>query len=234
MRVAVLAGSLAAGIRIATEIERLPAVDVSIVCLNQGMRSPFLRWLREIALLLKSFGWQSLTKLWGYARSRKLVILARAPDDPGAVERLRGLQSDVGLHTTNVIYREATIAAFRLGILNAHIGILPGYRGRSVAEWSVLHGDPTGVTVFFIDSGIDTGSRIVLREVNPAKDSTSVRALKARLFASDVRLYRQALETLMAEGFEYQYNDVSQGKRYYVMSSLLTGVVDTILEDGRS
>ncbi len=215
----------------ATEIERVAGVDISIVCLNQGMRLPVLRWLREIVLLLKSFGWQYLTKLWSYARSRKLVILAGAPDDPAAVERLRGLQSDIGLHTTNVVYREATIAAFRLGILNAHIGILPGYRGRSVAEWSVLHGDPTGVTVFFIDSGIDTGSRIVLREVNPAKDSTSVQALKARLFASDVRLYRQALEKLLSEGFEYQYNDVSQGKRYYVMSSLLTGVVDTILED---
>jgi hypothetical protein len=229
MRVAAIAGSLAAGVRIATEIERLPAVDVSIVCLNQGMRSPFLRWLREFALLLKCFRWQYLTKLWSYARSRKLVILARAPDDPTAVEQLRGLQSDVGLHTTNVIYREATIAAFRLGILNAHIGVLPGYRGRSVAEWSVLQRNPTGITVFFIDSGIDTGSRIVLREVIPARGSASVQALKARLFGFDARLYRQALEVLLSEGFEYQYNDVSLGKRYYVMSSLLTGVVDTML-----
>jgi Formyl transferase len=229
MRVAVIAGSLAAGMRIATEIDRLPAVDISIVCLNQGMRSPFLRWLREFALLLKCFRWQHLTKLWGYASTGKLLILVGAPDDPAVVEQLRGLQSDVGLHTTNVIYREATIAAFRLGILNAHIGVLPGYRGRSVAEWSVLQGSPTGITVFFIDSGIDTGPRIVLREVIPAKGRTSVQALKAELFGSDARLYRQALEALLSEGFQCQYNDVSQGKRYYVMSSLLTEVVDTML-----
>jgi folate-dependent phosphoribosylglycinamide formyltransferase PurN len=231
MRVAVIAGSLAVGLRIAAEIERLPVVDVSIVCANQGMRPLFLRWLREIALLMKSFRWRYLTKLWRYARSRKLLILARDPDDPVAVEQIRELQFDLGLHGVNVIYREATIAAFRLGILNAHIGILPGYRGRSVAEWSVLQGDPTGITVFFIDSGIDTGPRIVLREVIPSKGSASVQALKARLFASDARIYRQALEALMSEGFEYQYNDVSLGKRYYVMSSLLTGVVDTILVD---
>jgi Formyl transferase len=228
-RVAAIAGSLAAGIRIATEVERLPAVDLSIVCLNQEMRSPFLRWLREFALLLKSFRWQYLTKLWSYARSGKLVILACAPDDPAAAEQLRGLQYDLGLHAANVIYREATIAAFRLGILNAHIGILPGYRGRCVAEWSVLQGDPTGITVFFIDGGIDTGSRIVMREVIPVEDSASVKALKARLFACDARLFRQAVDALLSEGFEYQYNDVSQGKRYYVMSNLLTGVVDTML-----
>jgi Formyl transferase len=230
MRVAAIAGSLAAGIRIATEVERLPAVELSIVCLNQGMRSPWLRWLRELALLLKSFRWRTYsTKLWSYARAGKLVILDQPADDPASLELLRGLQCDLGLHAANVIYREATIAAFRLGILNAHIGMLPGYRGRSVAEWSILQGDPTGITVFFIDGGIDTGSRIVLREVIPVGWTASMQEVKSRLFAADARLYRQALEALLAEGFEYQYNDVSLGKRYYVMSDLLTGVVDTIL-----
>src|SRR5271156_1926057 len=193
MRVAAIAGSLAEGIRLATEVEHVPAVDVSIICCNLGLRPPFLRWLREFVLILKSFpSLTYITKLWSYARSDKLVILYGALDGPASVERLRSLQCDVGLHAANVIYREATIAAFRLGILNAHIGVLPGYRGRSVAEWSVLQGDPTGITVFFIDSGIDTGSRIVLREVIPVEDSASARALKARLFGSEARLYRRA------------------------------------------
>jgi hypothetical protein len=38
------------------------------------------------------------------------------------------------LHATDVIYRTETLQAFRLGILNAHIGVLPRYRGRSVME----------------------------------------------------------------------------------------------------
>ncbi len=231
MRVAAIAGSLAAGIRLATEVERVPAVDVSIICCNLATRPPFLRWLREFVLILKLLPSQSyITKLWSYARSDKLVMLYRALDDPASVERLRSLQCDVGLHAANVIYREATIAAFRLGILNAHIGILPGYRGRSVAEWSVLQGDPTGTTIFFIDNGIDTGARIVLREFTPSRDSTSVRALKTILFGRSERLYRKALEALASDGFQYDHNDVSQGKRYYVMSKMLTKVVDTILE----
>jgi hypothetical protein len=230
MRVAVIAASLTAGMRIATEVERASAVDVSILCCNLEMKSPFIRWLRELALALKSFHWQTdITKLWSYARSGRLAILHHPLDHPASIERLTALQYDVGLHTANVIYREATIAAFRLGILNAHIGILPAYRGRSVAQWSVLQGDPTGVTVFFIDAGIDTGSRIVLRESIPVGDSKSVRALKRMLFGYDARLYRQALEALASDGFAYLYNDVSQGKRYYVMSGLLNEVVDTVL-----
>jgi hypothetical protein len=230
MRVAVIAASLAAGIRIATEVEHVPSVDVSIVCCNLEMRSPLIRWLRECGLALKSFRWQTyITKLWAYAHSGKLVILNQPLDDPTTVERLRALQCDVGLHAANVIYREATIAAFQLGILNAHIGILPGYRGRSVAQWSVLRGDPVGTTVFFIDGGIDTGSRIVLRAVIPSGENTNVRALKTMLFDCDARLYRKALEALTSEGFAYEYNDISHGKRYYVMSRILNEVVDTIL-----
>jgi hypothetical protein len=233
MRVAVIAGSLSAGIRIAAEVERLPAVDFFIVCCNLGERQPFLRWLRELAIARQSFRWQThVTTLWRYARSGKFMILNHALDDPTSLQRLKTLHCDVGLHAANLIYREGTIAAFRLGILNAHIGILPDYRGRSVAEWSVLRGDPTGITVFFIDAGIDTGSRIVLREFIPSGDSTSVRALKKMLLACDARLYRKALEALSSEGFEYEHSNVSMGKRYYVMSKILTSVVDTILSNG--
>jgi Formyl transferase len=233
MRVAVISGSLAAGMRIAAEIEPLPGIDLCIVSCNLKMRSPFLRWLREVAHALSSSRWQTyITKAWSYARSGKLVILDRPLDDPASVDRVSKLRCDVGLHTVNVIYRQATIEAFRLGILNAHIGILPGYRGRSVAEWSVLQGDPTGITVFFIDSGIDTGARIVLREFISAAGTTSVRALKTMLFGYDARLYRKALEALSSEEFNYDHNDVSNGKRYYVMSKLFSRMADTILGSG--
>jgi hypothetical protein len=231
MRVAAITDSLATGVRIAREVEHLPTVDFSIVCCNLGMRPAFRRWLREFALALKSFRWhQYITKLWSYSRSGRLVILNQPLDDPASVERLKVLHCDVGLHAANVIYRDATIAAFRLGILNAHIGILPGYRGRSVAEWSVLQGDPTAITVFFIDSGIDTGSRIVLREFIPSTNCKNVRELKSTLFGCDARLYRKALEVVASDGFHCEHNDVSKGKRYYVMSRILTSAVDTILK----
>src|SRR6266446_5088714 len=149
MRVAIIAGSMAIAIRVAKEIENLPTVDVSIVLCNLRMRPPLLRWARELLLALKSFQWLAFAgRVYDYVKARKLMILRRPLDDSISTERLRSLQCDVGLHAANVIYREPTISAFRLGILNAHIGILPKYRGRCVAEWSILQGDSTGVTVF--------------------------------------------------------------------------------------
>ena len=233
MRVAVISGSLATGIRIASEVERLPGVEVLIVDCNVRMRSPLFRWLRELALALKSFPWCGYArKLWSYRRSGKLVILDHTLNDSESLERLKSLECDIGLHAANVIYRQPTIDAFRLGILNAHIGILPEYRGRSVAEWSILYGDPTGVTVFFIDSGIDTGSRIILRERISPRDCRSVRSLKTMLFGFDAILYRQALAALASNGFRYTHNEVSRGKRYYVMSKILSSSVENILKAG--
>jgi methionyl-tRNA formyltransferase len=228
MRVAVIAGSIAAGVRIAEEMRSLPGVEVFVIACNAGRRSAALRWTREFAVLGKSCGPRRLASIWRFARSNRLLVLG-ALDEPGASERLRSLQCDVGLHAANVIYRQQTISAFRLGILNAHIGILPQYRGRSVAEWSVLQGDSTGVTVFFIDSGIDTGARIVLREFIPVNGARSAAKLKNQLFACDARLYRRALEALMSPGFQSQNNEIARGQRYYVMSRLFTEVVDEIL-----
>src|SRR5260370_39285000 len=232
MRIAVVASSIAAGVRIAGEIEKLAGVDVFVVVCNAGARSAPLRWSREPFVALKSFALRTLAaKAWSYARLGKLIIMRRPLDDSMSIARLRSLQCDVGLHAANVIYREPTISAFRLGILNAHIGILPKYRGRCVVEWSVLQGDPTGVTVFFIDSGIDTGGRIVLREFIPSNGWKRVGALKNMLFGCDARLYRKALEALMQPGVRFEGNEILKGKRYYVMSKMFVHTVDKILRD---
>ena len=168
-------------------------------------------------------GGQSLKLL----RSGRLVLLNSQFDAPTSVERLRHLKLDVGLHQTGIIYRTETIKAFRLGILNAHIGILPAYRGRGVMEWSLLQGDATGVTVFFIDEGIDTGERIVVSEKVDVSHYRSVAAAKEYLFGLAGSFYRKALVKLMS-GEAFQTNDGS-GCRYYVMSKLFSGVVEVLL-----
>ena len=150
-------------------------------------------------------------------------------DDPRSIVRLKALNLDVGLHKSGVIYRKATINAFRLGILNPHIGILPAYRGRSVMEWSLLQGDPTGIFVFFVDSGIDTGERIVHSEQVDVSNLGSAGEAKRFLFDLDGKFFRKALELLQSENPVYTTNDCS-GRRYDVMSKLFLEVVEDLLE----
>ena len=50
------------------------------------------------------------------------------------------------------------------GFINCHAGALPFYRGRNVLNWAIINGESRfGVTVHYIDHGIDTGDIILQR-----------------------------------------------------------------------
>jgi len=53
----------------------------------------------------------------------------------------------------------------RLGVLGAHPGALPNYRGCSALEWSVYRDDPIAASCFFLDRGIDTGPVVSVRQM---------------------------------------------------------------------
>jgi hypothetical protein len=171
-------------------------------------------------------------------RALALLVLGRWGFSAGSLDGARAraflarVRPDVGLHASSVIYRRSLIDLFRLGILNPHIGLLPEYRGRSVMEWSLLRGDAAGITTFFIDEGIDTGERIVLREPISLSGHHDVGTAKRYLAALNVEMFERALRRLGEPEFEPALQDVSAGRRFYVMSRLFTGVVDRILSDG--
>jgi methionyl-tRNA formyltransferase len=58
----------------------------------------------------------------------------------------------------------------RIGGVNLHPSLLPKYRGMSPQHWPIVLGDAnTGVTVHYIDEGVDTGR--ILRQVNVSMES---------------------------------------------------------------
>src|SRR3989344_6000733 len=60
----------------------------------------------------------------------------------------------------------------RLGSINLHISYLPWNRGVDPNFWSHAEGTSKGVTIHYIDSGIDTGDIIAQREVSFSENDT--------------------------------------------------------------
>lgn len=56
------------------------------------------------------------------------------------------------------------IKAVTRGVINNHIGYLPTGRGADPAVWSIVNTEPAGVTMHWIDAGIDTGPIIAQRK----------------------------------------------------------------------
>ena len=190
-----------------------------------------------------SFLWQLLrgflVRLWPrdqllafrLFKAKRLHIRFHTLHDEGTLTWIRQQAPDIGLHGIGVIYRKSLLDCFRLGILNPHIGLLPEYRGRSVMEWSVLHGSETGITTFFIDEGIDTGPRIVLREPVDVSSFSEIGAAKDYLYSLNGDMFAKALDALQhSETTFLLHQKPEDGKRYYVMSHLFTEVVSQLLK----
>lgn len=78
------------------------------------------------------------------------------------------------------IFRAPLIASSPRGVLNCHAGQLPWYRGRNVLNWVLINDEPSfGVTVHYVDEGIDTGD-IILQRSYPISDADNYGTLLER------------------------------------------------------
>lgn len=95
------------------------------------------------------------------------------------------------------ILRGHILSIPRLGCINTHPSLLPRYRGPLPVYWVLKNGEPkTGVTIHFVDEGIDTGDIICQKEIliepgeNPGSLSLRLGLLARILLKETVLLFR--------------------------------------------
>jgi methionyl-tRNA formyltransferase len=74
--------------------------------------------------------------------------------------------------------------------INLHISLLPWNRGADPNLWSFLEDTPKGVTIHYLDYGIDTGDILAQQEVNYVPEDT-LRTSYERLSKTIEELFRQ-------------------------------------------
>ncbi len=202
-----------------------PELKIKIAIFNNQKRSKLVFILINIFYAIKSNLFLSIKLLI----KKDIILFFQDCNHKQSTGYIKKEGFDIGLHAAGVIYRRDCIEAFNLGILNSHIGLLPYYRGRSVFEWTILNGGDACITCFFIDTGIDTGEKIVLTKsfsYNALKEQSSSQDLhqaKEFLFQQDVQIYKKSLKKI-EQSMEFGFNDIDKGKRYYIMSNLFLNV----------
>lgn len=91
----------------------------------------------------------------------------------------------------NQIFKKEMINLPKHGTINCHAGKLPFYRGRNILNWALINDEKEfGITVHYLDEGIDTGD-IILQETYPITDDDDYSTLLIRAYegCADV-LYR--------------------------------------------
>src|ERR1044072_4753256 len=94
--------------------------------------------------------------------------------DPQAIENIRALKPDVIVVVAyGQILPRDVLGIPRLACLNLHASLLPRWRGAGPIQAAIAAGDgETGITVMYMDEGLDTGDILLQRNVEILPDDT--------------------------------------------------------------
>lgn len=99
----------------------------------------------------------------------------------------------------NQIFRERIINLPRLKTINCHAGKLPFYRGRNILNWALINDEKDfGITVHYIDEGIDTGD-IILQRLYPISDEDNYATLLETAFKECAQILYDAIKIIQLD-----------------------------------
>lgn len=118
--------------------------------------------------------------------------------DPQVYDAYVKLQPDLAvLAFVMDIIPEKLLTVPSLGTICYHPSILPRHRGASAINWALIQGDArTGLTVFWVDKGIDTGPILLQKEVEVGPDETTGSFYFNTLFPMGVEAMVEAVELI--------------------------------------
>jgi methionyl-tRNA formyltransferase len=134
-----------------------------------------------------------------YEREVYTVVVENI-NDARCVEFLRAERPDtIAVCGTSVLRPEVFTLASR-GTVNIHTGITPEYRSADPIFWALYNLEPekVGVTIHFIDRGIDSGP-VIHQEPVPVYAEDSLASIYVRCIRRGAELYSLALREI-AEG----------------------------------
>ena len=83
-------------------------------------------------------------------------------------------------------------------LINCHAGKLPFYRGRNILNWALINDEKEfGITVHYVDKGIDTGD-IILQRTYPITDDDTYATLLERAYTGCADILYEAIKKLQA------------------------------------
>ncbi|MGQ9508963.1 MAG: methionyl-tRNA formyltransferase [Thermodesulfobacteriota bacterium] len=129
------------------------------------------------------------------------VFRPKKMKDPEVFEIFNKLKPDLSiLAFVTDILPEKLLFISALGTICYHPSLLPRHRGASGIHWAIIQGETrTGLTIFWVDKGIDTGPILLQKEVDIGPEDTTGSLYFNKLFPIGVEAMVEAVE-LIKEG----------------------------------
>jgi len=98
----------------------------------------------------------------------------------------------------NQIFKEKIINMPSLKTINCHAGKLPCYKGRNILNWVLINDEKEfGITVHYMDKGIDTGD-IIIQRIYPITDNDTYNTLLEVSFGECASILYDSIKLLQS------------------------------------
>lgn len=105
------------------------------------------------------------------------------------------------------IASEELLNAPKRGVLGMHPTLLPVGRGRAAIPWAIIKGlDKTGVTLFKLDTGVDTGPIVGQVEI-PLSESIDASMLYTKVTNAHIQLMKSLIPALIEDKIQLMPQD---------------------------
>lgn len=127
----------------------------------------------------------------------------------------------------NQIFRERIYNLPKYKTINCHAGKLPFYRGRNILNWVLINDEKEfGITVHYVDNGIDTGD-IILQRTFPITDNDDYHTLLETAYVECPKILYQSIKMIQnGTSLRIPQNIISQYGLYCGMRRLGDEIID--------
>jgi methionyl-tRNA formyltransferase len=142
-----------------------------------------------------------------------------------SVSEAARITPDLIIYCGGGLLRNDFISTPKYGILNAHSGELPYFRGMNVMEWTLILDKIPMTTIHFIDKGVDTGRILYKENLNVNSDLYTMRG---EATVQGVLLLTKVVDHFFDFLAKAKVQKLNEGKQFYVMHPRLKEIVERI------
>lgn len=130
------------------------------------------------------------------------VTVIDSPNNKSFLNHLRKAEPDVIINQSQYIIKKELLEIPKIGVINRHNALLPKNRGRLTPFWVLYKREKeTGVSIHFVDEGMDSGPIIVQKKFMVEKND-SFNSLVEKNYKIASKAMNEALDKIESGKFE--------------------------------
>lgn len=144
----------------------------------------------------------------GYASSKGIAVkYISTPNSKKFRNYLNTLDLDIIINQSQNIIKKDLLEIPKIGVLNRHNALLPKNRGRLTPFWVVYNQEKeTGVSIHFVEEGIDSGD-IIVQKPFPVSKKDSFNSIVRKNYKIASKAMIEAIDLLSKEKCDYIPNN---------------------------